>query len=380
MSEPLLSPELFEKVLRSDEGSRWFSALEERARASGMEDPEAAAKGEMRTRLTSLLEGLAARYQDIKLGALDRIVELQERASAFIDDALASNRPPDVEAFQDVLRNMDTALDDLENGIEEVRPASAGPPEPPEPPDRPGGKPRGEPPPAKPGEKLGVRFKLTKEQRAYFREWKKAAAGNPEELERMRYERNETVRRNRGETKPRSFEEYKALLERLRPEVNRERGTAEARELRPAVSEYVGRPLSSGDSFPTASGKASKFEITMEVDGEQVTTRPDGVTLDASGKLAPDPVIQEHKFWSGGPDGAEIPDTDQMRAQREFAKEHGGRHVVSISADSPDLDAIPPRPRPDTELGKRSDVVFVDRTTKRVTRVWSPEEGKWIAR
>ena len=134
MSEPLLSPELFEKVLSSREGSTWFSALEERARASGLEPPEAeaAAKGEMRSRLTSLLEGLAAKYQDAKLGALGQIIELQQRASAFIDDALASNRPPDPEAFQDVLRRMDAAFDDLEKGVEEVRPASAGPPEPPD--------------------------------------------------------------------------------------------------------------------------------------------------------------------------------------------------------------------------------------------------------
>jgi hypothetical protein len=195
----------------------------------------------------------------------------------------------------------------------------------------------------------------------------------------MRYERNEAVRRNRGDNTPRTFEQYLELLRKRRPDINRRLGTGEARELRPAVGEYVGRSLTPGDSFTTAGGKTSKFEITVEVEGKEVTTRPDGVTLDSSGKLEPNPVLQEHKFWRGGPEGDEIPDTDQMKAQRTFAKANGGKHVVSISAETPQLDAIPPRPRPSLELGEQSDVVFVDRNTKKVSRVWSREHEKWKA-
>lgn len=409
MTEPLLSPEIFDRVLSSKEGSAWFSKLQDRARASGIEDPqavEAAAKGEMRSRLSGLLENLAAKYQDIKLGALERITELQERASAFIDETLASkDAPPDASKLEAVLQDLDTELENLEKGIDEVhaepQPGEATSARPDEATTKDPHRPKQEPAARQPNEKLRRRDRLTKGQARHFKEWKaniKAAikkatkdkAGPEElarlqgELERARFEAKQTSLRNQNQPEYPSFEKYQAVVAARDPHGARG-ATATADAVRPGISEYVGKPLESGDRFPTVSktGKAKRTRIDVEVtgvgpNGETITTRPDSITVGPDGKPDPSGVVHDHKTWRGGNDGVIGDDKSQLAAQRKYAADNGGRHVVSISSDvPPELDGVPPKPRPEDSVGEGSEVVFVDSNNK-VSRVWSPTEKKWV--
>jgi hypothetical protein len=395
VTEPLLSPELFDRVMSSKKGTTWFAALRERARASGIEDPEAAAKGEMRSKLTGLLDRFAAKYRDVKLGALDQIVRLQDQASTFIDEALTSKTAPDVERFQDVLRNMDAAFDDLEKGIEQVKPESAGEA------GAPAREPQGETQPQGPTEKLRTRDKLTKEQASYFKSAKdrlKAAikaqtdpaerARLADELEHVRFEAKQTARRNQNQPEYPSFEKYEAVVAARRTlEVGPVgRGTSDA--VRPAITDYVGKRLVSGDSFPTGeisprTGKPKTTRLDVPVSGagpsgETITTRPDSITVKPDGTPDPGGVVHDHKTWMGGDDGVIRDDKGQLAAQRKYAGAHQGRHVVSISSDvPPDLDAASPKPRPEQSVAEGSEVVFVDSKTNKVIRVWSEKHQKW---
>ncbi|OSX89719.1 hypothetical protein BTJ44_01826 [Bacillus mycoides] len=45
-----------------------------------------------------------------------------------------------------------------------------------------------------------------------------------------------------------------------------------------------------------------------------------------------------------------------MRAERELVQKTNGRHVVTISSDVPDLNGIPPQPRPSGPLAKKSEI------------------------
>lgn len=387
MSE-LVTPELLTAVLDSTKGKEWLSLLEREAERAGEDNPQGAARSRLEERLGDVLGRLGQHYENVKLGALDAVEQLQRSTNAFFEEALTSKTAPDLPRLQKLLGDMDEALADLEKNVGDVagdpeavqpaapKPTSDTPPATTTPlaePPRAASKPPGEPPVMKPGEPLGKRYKLTKEQRAYFNEWKKRAGDNEAELEKMRYERNQVVRRNRGDA-PISEEAYAKLVRDRATKANREGGTAEAKQLRSAVSDFVGRTLESGDTKPR---KPKTF--TVEIDGEPVTTRPDGVTLKPDGTLDDKPVLQEHKYWRDGEDGDVIEDTDQTRAQRKIALDHDGKHVLSISADHPELDAIPPRPRPDAALGSsRSEIVFVDRVTKKVTHVWSGEKKIWV--
>jgi hypothetical protein len=371
MSE-LLTPELLEEATRSS--GKLLELLEQKASRAGKKNPRQAAVEELSGMLTGVLERLAARYKNVKLGALEAVARLQKLTNAFYEQAITSKKP-DIPRLERLLTDLDGALGNLEKGVGDVAAEGAE--------SRPKTKPSGEVPRARKGDKLDARYKLSKKQRIFFRDWKKRAKGLANKLERdnelelMRHERNSAARRNRGD-EPLSLEDYRNLVSKRNPSGNRKRGTAEAGNLRQAVGDYLKRKLTPGDSFTLPKGKTSKkFEITVTLDdGETVTTRPDGVTLDSKGRLAKKPILQEHKYWRGGGDG-EIPETRQTRAQRQIARENGGQHVVSISADSPKLDAVPPKPRPSEALGENSKVVFVDRTTKKVTRVWSSAEQKW---
>ena len=85
--------------------------------------------------------------------------------------------------------------------------------------------------------------------------------------------------------------------------------------------------------------------------------------------LIPDPYVT---VQGGGPPwpGA--------AAQRQLAESNGGTHVVSLSSDGPDLQASPPRPRPDTTLGgSSSEIVYADPGTGTVTHVWDAATNTW---
>ncbi|WP_242227361.1 ADP-ribosyltransferase [Bacillus cereus group sp. BfR-BA-01315] len=72
-----------------------------------------------------------------------------------------------------------------------------------------------------------------------------------------------------------------------------------------------------------------------------------------------------------------------MRAERELAQKTDGRHVVTISSDIPDLNGIPPHPRPSGPLALKSEIYYTDPSSGKVTPKWEnnsrlPGGGVWI--
>jgi RHS repeat-associated protein len=232
------------------------------------------------------------------------------------------------------------------------------------------------------GEALDARYGLTAEQRARIRTMRRAAAGDPAAMEAMRYERTRLRRENLGMEPYRDMDAWRADVAAKNTTGNRERGTEVADTVRPGVADHVGRPLTSGDSLPDPEnpGRTTKFETDVEGagrDGETVRVRPDSITTDADGRPDPSGVVHDNKHFSGPGDQVQR-ETDQLRAERTLAERNGGRHVISLSSDSPDLDASPPRPRPHPDVTSGgSEVVYADPSTGRVTRVWNPDTGRW---
>lgn len=119
MSESLLSPELLDRVTGSRAGKRWYELLVAKARRDGLEQPEAAATGQMTRRLAKVLEQLAERYKSIKVGALERIQRVQINLGNFYDEALAHGKP-DLARLEQLLHDLDGALDALGQGVEDA--------------------------------------------------------------------------------------------------------------------------------------------------------------------------------------------------------------------------------------------------------------------
>jgi hypothetical protein len=385
VSEPLISPEVLESVAKSSRGERWLKLLVRKAEKAGEKDPAAAGFKELSAQLSAVLERLQARYKSTKLKALDMVVRLQRETNAFYENALSSRERTDVAQLQRLLGNLDAAFNDLEKGVGEVAAEpGAGKTTP--------HRPAGEPPAALPAEPLQKRYELIAKQSEFFRTWKqrlKAAkerlkglsADDPQmrrfkaEYEQMRYERKQASRRNRGDP-PQTLEEYRNLVRSRAPRYNRRIGTSRAAMGRDALSEYLGRKVTSADSF-TKDGKTAKFEVPGEPGAKIKRRRPDGITLDANGELTPNPVLQENKNWRKGDDPV-IKETAQTRAQRKYAHDHSGEHIVTITADEPLRPGEAPRPKPDANLAEASDrVLYVDRTTKKVTHRWSKADKRW---
>lgn len=237
------------------------------------------------------------------------------------------------------------------------------------------------PPPRKPGEPICKRYGLTSDQRKHFRDKKNAAKGDPDALEDMRYERTQTRRRNKGQEEYPSKDAWREDTAKRNASGNRQRGNEVEQTTRPGVSDHVGRPLESGNSFPDPErpGKTTKYEPTVTMpDGKKVKTRPDGITKGPDGHPDPSGVVVDNKHFMGGTKDQKYPETQQLAAQRQLAESHGGKHVVSLTSDAPDLGASPPRPRPDDKLGgSSSEVVYADPTTGDVTHVWNPKSQTW---
>jgi hypothetical protein len=275
-----------------------------------------------------------------------------------------------------------------------AKPAEAAPSNEP----RPASKPEGEPPLAAENDPLGSRHKLTKQQREYFRRWKKAAGTNEAELLQMRYERNKVSRQNRKLPPFEDLADWAADTKRRGTDANREVATR-ADEARPALEEHIGRKAVSGDRVPVTDEfgkpvtnkkgepKYTKYEVevpdvpTGKGTTETVTTKPDHITIGPDGKPDPTGVVGEHKHWTGqgkGEVGGSAREQRQAAAQRLHAKNSGGKRMVTVSADTPDLDGVPPRPRPHVSQTVNTEVLFVDTTSGRVTRRWNQDAQKWI--
>lgn len=70
----------------------------------------------------------------------------------------------------------------------------------------------------------------------------------------------------------------------------------------------------------------------------------------------------------------------QMQAEKEMLEDKNGSHVMTISSDKPDLNGIPPQPRPSGPLGEQGTIYYTDPNSGKVTHQWEdnpclPGEG-----
>lgn len=119
-------------------------------------------------------------------------------------------------------------------------------------------------------------------------------------------------------------------------------------------------------------------EVVTFESSEGHLTHPDSIARNEKGEID---LIHDHKHKSGADDQVVYNDS-QMRAVREMLEADNGEHIVTISSDHPDLDAIPPKPRPSGPLGKESTVYYSDPKTGKIIRGWEsnpdlPGGGFW---
>ncbi|PEK57995.1 ADP-ribosyltransferase [Bacillus pseudomycoides] len=93
-------------------------------------------------------------------------------------------------------------------------------------------------------------------------------------------------------------------------------------------------------------------------------------------------LVHDHKHKISDKEHV-IHNDSQMRAERELAQKTDGRHVVTISSDIPDLNGIPPHPRPSGPLALKSEIYYTDPSSGKVTHKWEnnsrlPGGGVWI--
>ena len=187
----------------------------------------------------------------------------------------------------------------------------------------------------------------------------------------MRYERYEQKCANKG-TEPMTRGEWDASNDRLRN--NSQTGSVDEANARQGLGDYLGR-----DDIEN-NNEGEVVQKTVDVDGKDVTTRPDSIGRNADGQID---LVHDHKSLNG--DNPVAYDTEQMQAQRRLLEppdgDPNGEHVVTLSRDAADLTGDPPTPRPSGPLGNKSAVYFTD-SNGTVTHQWVPDAslsggGSW---
>ncbi|WP_242808206.1 ADP-ribosyltransferase [Bacillus sp. N447-1] len=207
------------------------------------------------------------------------------------------------------------------------------------------------------------KIKLTPEREKYYRikidEAK--ARGDYKEADNIRYNRH--------------CEETKEPLERKEWDVKREnlkksqeRGREEEIKGRKALGEHLNRTLEDNNSGKVVTYTSSEGHLT----------RPDSIGRNAKDEID---LVHDHKHKISDKKHV-IHNDSQMRAEREMLEDKNGSHIVTISSDKPDLNGIPPHPRPSGPLGKDSDVYYTDPNSGKVTHKWEnntrlPGGGRW---
>ncbi|PEC46291.1 ADP-ribosyltransferase [Priestia megaterium] len=148
-----------------------------------------------------------------------------------------------------------------------------------------------------------------------------------------------------------------------------ERGREEEIKGRKALGEHLDRKLENNNVG----------EVVTYTSSEGHLTRPDSIGRNSKGEID---LVHDHKHKISDKEHV-IHNDSQMRAERELAQGKNGRHVVTISSDKPDLNGIPPKPRPSGPLAKESDIFYTDPSSGRVTHKWEyhpdiPGGGIWI--
>ncbi|WP_130055532.1 ADP-ribosyltransferase [Bacillus thuringiensis] len=207
------------------------------------------------------------------------------------------------------------------------------------------------------------KVKLTPEREKYYRikidEAK--ARGDYKEADNIRYNRH------CEETKePLERKEWDVKRENLRK--SQERGREEEIKGRKALGEHLNRTLEDNNSGKVVTYTSSEGHLT----------RPDSIGRNAKDEID---LVHDHKHKISDKEHV-IHNDSQMRAEREMLEDKNGSHIVTISSDKPDLNGIPPHPRPSGPLGKDSDVYYTDPNSGKVTHKWEnntrlPGGGRW---
>ncbi|CAH2463187.1 MULTISPECIES: ADP-ribosyltransferase [Bacillus] len=207
------------------------------------------------------------------------------------------------------------------------------------------------------------KIKLTQEREKYYRKKidEAKARGDYKAADDIRYDRH------CEETKqPLERKDWDARTENLRK--SQERGREEEIKGRKALGEHLDRQLEDNNAG----------EVVTYTSSEGHLTRPDSIGRNDKGEID---LVHDHKHKMGEKEQT-IHNDRQMRAEREMLEDKNGSHVVTISSDKPDLNGIPPKPRPSGPLGKDSDVYYTDPNSGKVTHKWEnntrlPGGGRW---
>ncbi|WP_336748534.1 ADP-ribosyltransferase [Bacillus cereus] len=207
------------------------------------------------------------------------------------------------------------------------------------------------------------KVKLTPEREKYYRKKidEAEAQGEYKVANDIRYERHceETI-------PPLNREKWDVRNENLKKIT--ERGREEEIKGRKALGEYLDRKLKNNNV-----GK-----IVTYTSSEGHLTRPDSIGRNAKGEFD---LIHDYKHKISDKEHV-IHNDSQMRAEREMLEDKSGSHIVTISSDKPDLNGIPPKPRPSGPLGEKSEIYYTDPSSGKVTHKWEgnsrlPGGGRW---
>ncbi|MFK4414730.1 hypothetical protein ABH961_003273 [Bacillus sp. RC251] len=205
---------------------------------------------------------------------------------------------------------------------------------------------------------------LTQEREKYYRKKidEAKARGDYKAADDIRYDRHCEETRQPLERK-----DWDARTENLRK--SQERGREEEIKGRKALGEHLNRTLEDNNSGKVVTYTSSEGHLT----------RPDSIGRNAKDEID---LVHDHKHKISDKEHV-IHNDSQMRAEREMLEDKSGSHIVTISSDKPDLNGIPPHPRPSGPLAKESDIFYTDPNSGKVTHKWEthpdiPGGGIWI--
>ncbi|HFK1429048.1 ADP-ribosyltransferase [Bacillus paranthracis] len=209
------------------------------------------------------------------------------------------------------------------------------------------------------------KVKLTPEREKYYRkkidEAEAQAQGEYKVANDIRYERHceETI-------PPLDREKWDVRNENLKKIT--ECGREEEIKGRKALGEHLDRKLENNNLGKVVTYTSSEGHLT----------RPDSIGRNAKDEID---LVHDHKHKISDKEHV-IHNDSQMRAEREMLEDKNGSHIVTISSDKPDLNGIPPKPRPSGPLGEKSEIYYTDLSSGKVTHKWEgnsrlPGGGRW---
>ncbi|MBN1046988.1 ADP-ribosyltransferase [Clostridium botulinum] len=188
--------------------------------------------------------------------------------------------------------------------------------------------------------------------------------GDAKAADDIRYERYCNNKKNEG-INPECREEWDKLNERIKN--NRSLGYKNEPIGRESLRDYLGK---NENELINNNNSGNMYTNTM--DGK--TVRPDSIGVNNEGNIE---IVHDHKHFTSKND-QEIFNDAQMRAERDMIEAPNGKHIVTMSSDFPDLNGIPPKPRPSGPLAERSDIYYTDTSCGKITHKWDSSSESWV--